>query len=262
MLRKGLAAAASLALFASACAKEPPRAATSEGESRTPRAVALESALEKYASKTATIKALVWIELSDGEEERHTEGALLLERPGSIRVDAMDALADVWAKAGSDGRRLWLYIPAKDKLYSGRASQANLRRLVNFAWEMPDIVAVVAGSPPAGENPQILQAGSPRDDHFVVRERGLHIWTDKKTGLPVKCARYEPDGSSLHYTVAFEDYRRRDGVSFPHRIEASFPARGARIVVLYRDVAFGGKADPGLFEAPRRVKGRTVELKD
>ena len=250
------------ALLAAGCAKAPPRYSFGEEGERTARAQALEAWVERQAERTATIKALVWLDLSDGEKERQTEAALLISRPSSIRVDAMDAIADVWAKAGSDGHTMWLYLPARDKLYSGRASLANLRRLMKFEWGVSEIIAAVAGLPPMEANAEILQVGAPKEHHFLIRGKNLHLWTDPRTGLPVKCARYRAEDSALDYTMSFSEWKRVGGVDFPHRVETTFPGRGARIVVVYRDAAFGGKVDPQLFAAPSRVKGKIVEFKE
>ena len=261
-MRGKLALSIALMLLFAACAKEAPRAAIRPEGARTAKAQALEAWLSAFASKTSTIKALIWFHLSDGEEERESEAALLLSRPASIRIDAMDALADVWAKAGTDGNRLWLYVPARDKLYSGRASRSNLHRLLKFDWEVPEIVSMIAGSPPAGDDPEFVQVGSPRDGHFVSMKSGLHVWTDPKSSRPVKCARYEPDGTTLDYMATFGGWKKIDGRDFPTQIEASFPGREAKIVVLYRDASFGNGVDAGAFLAPSRGKGGAVELKD
>lgn len=244
-----------------ACAKGPARTVAAEGGVRTAKAAALEERLARTASQTQSIRALAWFDLSDGEEERQTDAALVIARPSSIRVNAMDALADVWAQAGTDGSRLWLYLPARGKLYSGRASAGNLRRLLGMDWEVAEIVAALAGSPPLAGSPELVQFPPFRDNHFAVRDGELHIWTEGRTGLPVKCARYRGEGGALQTLVTFSDYRRVDGVAFPYRIEATLPARRARVIAVYRDVQFGGRVDRALFLAPARG-GKTVELKD
>lgn len=250
----------SLLLFP-ACAKGPSRTAAAEGGVRTGKAAALEERLARMTSRTRTIKALAWFDLSDGDEERQTDAALVIARPASIRVNAMDALADVWAQAGTDNSRLWLFLPAKGKLYSGRASAANLRRLLNMDWEVAEIVSLIAGSPPLPEGAELVQLSPLGDHHFSDRAGTLHIWTEGKTNLPVKCARYRAEGGGLESSVTFSDYQRVDGVEFPHRIEATFPERRARVIVVYRDVQFGKRIDRSVFVAPARG-GKTVELKD
>lgn len=257
-----IAVAAGAMLLATSCAKAPPRTGAREAGIRTGQAAALEGLISRYAERTKTIKALAWLDLSDGEEERQTEAALVIARPASLRANAMDALADVWAQAGSDGSRLWLFLPARDKLYAGRASRSNLRRLLPFNWEVRDAVSVIAGAPPVESGAEFVQVGHRRDNHFVVRDGDLHVWTEGRSGLPAKCARYRDGGATLEYLATFGEYRLVDGIDVPHRIEAMIPERGARIVVVYREVALGAPVDRQVFLAPTRTKGKTVELKD
>lgn len=245
------------------CAKGPAHTVAREAGVRTAKAVALEAWLARFAEQTPTVKGLAWLDLSDGTEERLTDAAVVVARPASVRVDAMDALADVWAKAGSDGSLVWLYLPARDKLYQGRASRGNLRRLIGFEWEMGEIAAVVAGSPPLSSGVALEQVGAARENHFATRDGGVHLWTDSKTNRPAKWALYGDGGGVLDTMVTFGDWRKVGGVDFPHRIEATFPERRARIIVVYRDVTLGGPVDRGTFLAPARGrKGRTVELKE
>lgn len=256
---KKIVALTVLLIVLAACAKAPPQTVSPKNAVRTGKAALLEEQLVQFAELTKTIKALGWIDLSDGEEERQTDAAIAIERPTSVRVDAMDALADVWAKAGSDGHRLWLSIPSRDKLYSGRASRSNLRRLMQFDWEIGEIVSVVAGSPPVAQGSMLEQVGNLRDNHFVVKGGDVHLWTDPKTGLPIKCARYS-NGGNLDFTVIFGDYKRVEKVNFPHRIEATFPERRARITIVYHDVSFGVPIDRRVFLEPHRKGGHVVEL--
>lgn len=237
--------------LASSCAKGPAKVArSSDVGAITSEAISLGERMLRYRDRTRSIKALAWVTIGDGEEERQTETAMAILRPEGVRVDAMDALADVWARAGTDGRVMWLNIPAKSKLYSGKASAKNLYRLAKFDFELPELLDVISGSPPIPSEAKVAQVGDRRDGHFIVQGSGVHLWTDKKSRLPVRVARLGGDGSSVEYTVTFGDYRRVDDVDFPHRIEAQFPSRGARIVIVYKEVKLGGAVDPNVFLPP------------
>ena len=245
------------------CAKEPAHTVAREAGARTAKAEALEAWLARFVERTPTLRGLAWLDVSDGTEERQTDAAIVVERPRAVRVDAMDALADVWAKAGSDGSLVWLYLPARDKLYQGRASRGNLRKLIGFEWEMDEIAAVVAGSPPLPAGARLEQVGAARENHFATGDGGVHLWTDPKTNRPTRWARYGDGGGVLDTMVTFGDWRKADGADFPHRIEATFPERRARIVIVYRDVTLGGAVERATFLAPARGRrGKTVELKE
>ena len=249
-------------LGVAACAKGPARVArpsTVAGE-LTAKAQKLAQSIGRQIKASQRVAALAWVRMNDGEEERETDIALALVRPDRARIDAMDALADVWAQAGTDGEKLWLFIPAKSKLYSGRATRGNLRRLAKFDWELPDLVALIAGTPPLAQEEALYQHGDPAEAHFVSAT-GLHVWSDRKTGLPLRCARYSGDQSDADFEATFSDYRKVDGVQFPYRVEAVVPKRGARLLLLYREVSFGREFEASQFSPPTGERS-VVDLKD
>ncbi|MFA4875355.1 MAG: hypothetical protein WC956_10280 [bacterium] len=248
-----------LVLLASCAAKAPSRRAVQVEGKRTTEAANLEKRLLAFHDATPSVKGLAWVEFFSGDEERRTEAAVAIERPAQIRIDAMDALADVWAQAGSDGQRLWLFIPSKRKLYEGRATARTLHKLAKFDWEPSELVAIVAGAPPLGDEPGILQVGPDRDLHFVAQGSGLHIWTDGSKGRVAKCIRFAGDGKTKDYEISFSGYRREGKVDFPHKIEASFPGRGARILIEYRDVELASPIEAAAFQPPPRA-GRSEKL--
>jgi hypothetical protein len=105
------------------------------------------------------VKGLAWVELDTADEDWKTEAAIAVRRPDMLRIDVMDSLADVWAKIGSDGRDVWLYVPGKRKLYKGRASSRNMRRLTSFDSEPGDLVSLITGMPPLPANAELVQIG-------------------------------------------------------------------------------------------------------
>lgn len=217
---------------------------------KTARAVKLGSDLAKYVEETNVVRALAWVEISDGSEDRKTSAAIALRRPASIRVDAMDELADAWAMAGTNGSVAWLLIPARSKFYSGRATKEDLRRFSNFDWEISELVSLAAGSPPLGEGESVLEAAGSKEMHFATDGGRLHIWLDKKTKRVAKCARYSDGGGRMDYTAAFSDHRRLGNTFFPYTIEAVFPDRGAKLIIRYDEVTLGGKIDGAVFLPP------------
>lgn len=245
-------------LFVTACARDHARTARADFDGkRTNGAIVLENIVKQYREKTSSIKALAWVLLGSDEEERQTDAALVIMRPDHIRADAMDPLADVWARAGTDGKTMWLYLPSKSKLYSGRASTANLNRLTKFDFELSELLNILMGSPPTLGDAGYLQSARDRN-HFVVEGTNIHIWTDGKR--VIKVVRFGADDSQVEYTVEFGDFRRVQNIDFPFRVEALIPGRGARIVVVYKDVDFAGAADPSLFSLPDLNRAKMHKL--
>lgn len=259
---KSLVVAILFVASVAACAKVPPRTAAPEGGARTTKAIALENHIKRFVMDTAKIRALIWLDISDGETNRQTNAALVIRRPVSVRVDAIDELADVWAQAASNGEQLWLYLPSTSKLYSGRASRRNLHRLMKFDMDIPEIVSAITGSPPLADNKELFQTGPVKDGHFFEGGGRFHIWVDMRSGRLQRFARYSDNGATLSYMVTCSDWRNADGVDFPHRIEATFPGRRARMVIVYHEVSLGGEIDPKSFLPPAVHRRSVIELKD
>ena len=239
------------------CAKERPRAARAQGQ-RTKAAEALERRLAKFEEATGHMKGFAWMQIDSGERGWRTDAAVVVARPERIRVDAMDALADVWAKAGSDGRTMWLYIPGKRKLYEGRATPRNIRRLTSFELEPRDLVSVLAGSPTVVGSPGILETGKGRERRFILPGSGLYCRLANGGSGPIsRCQRPSAEGVGIDYEIAFGDYRRVGSVRFPHSIEVRFPESGTGLVVKYSDVELDGEIDPKTFEPPRSRATKT-----
>ncbi|MFH0800527.1 MAG: DUF4292 domain-containing protein [Pseudomonadota bacterium] len=262
-MRKFYIICAAMALLAVGCAKTPSRVAIPrEAGVATAEAGSLANRIKLYRQETRAVRAMAWILLGDAEEERQTDAAMAIVRPEHIRVDAMDALADVWAQAASDGRTMWLYLPAKSRLYSGRATVKNLHRLARFDFEVPEIVDLLAGSPPIGADASLVQVGSGKDAHFRVEGTNVDLWTGGKSGKIVRLARFGNDGTEVEYSVAYDDYRRVGRVFFPFRIEATFPSRGARIVVVYKTVELGASPEAAAFLPPASGRAGKVHSLD
>ncbi|MFH1831070.1 MAG: DUF4292 domain-containing protein [Pseudomonadota bacterium] len=252
-----LAAVLLFGTLVAGCAKAPPKEARMPEGRRTKLSIALEREQLKIKETTSTLRGLAWVELRTPEEDWRTEAAVVIERPDRIRMDAMDSLADVWAKLGTDGKDLWLYIPGKRKLYKGRVSSRNMKRLLSFEWEPWEFISLIAGALPIANEPEVMQVGAARNAYFIDRASRLHMWTEKgKSMHVVRCVRYAKGSDDVDYEILFSDYRHKGGVSFPHVIEAVFPQQGARLRVEYRDLKLGEEVADEIFAPPKRRGGK------
>lgn len=245
-----------LLFAASSCAKKTPvyQPKRIKG-SVTERSKLLQNNIQKFIEVTNSVKALVSAELYNAEEFRETDAALVIKRPESIRADAIDQLADVWASLGTDGKKVWLSLPSKSKLYSGRASKKNLHKLAKFDWEMNELASVLLGSCPIADGENIYE-----EDGQFVSESGIYIWTNPKMA-PIRCVRYKNDHSEVEFEAKFSELKREGKVLFPHRVEAIFPARESKIIVDYKNVSLGDAIDDDVFLPPKN-NGTKVKLEN
>jgi len=241
------------------CAKKPTRPVAPQGR-RTPRAEALEREISRLIEATRHVQAYARLELVTPDGTTQSQAALVVLRPASARIEFLDDVADVWAEAASDGKRLWLYLPLDHKLYSGRASRRNLRRLTDFEWEVPDLVSVLAGTPPIGDRPFLLEMGRETEGLFFVLGRDLRLWTDGPRDRIARCIRLGKGGAGIDYVVTYSRYRRVGDIYFPHRIEARAPRTGARIYIDV-DVILGKEVEKSVFAPPKPKGVRALRFK-
>ena len=244
------------------CAKSAPKVAIRPEGSRTKLAAQVERKIDDLRSATRTMRGLAWVELDTADEDWQTEAAIIVERPDKLRIDVMDSLADVWARIGSDGRDMWLYVPGKRKLYRGRASSRNMRRLASFDSRPSDIISLLAGMPPLPPDAELIQVGRPGERHLFDTVSGLHLWVDKGRKRRIsRCVRYTGGGDNIDYEIAFSDYRKVGGVDYPYAMDVRFPTNGARLKLEYKDVSLGGEVSNDVFSPPVTHGGKTVRFK-
>lgn len=185
--------------------------------------------------------------------EHVTDIAVATKLPDRVRLEMMDAVADVTMAAGSRSGRAWVWLPMLNKVYHGRASRRNLKRLIDIDWDVNDLAHVLAGTVDMRESDFLLKVGA-EEGLFAVRNQPMTVKIDMKRGLPVRFTRYKTKGVAGHslplYEVRFEDYRDVDGIPFPYNIVAHVPGYGYRVVFAYDEVELNRNIDDDIFDAP------------
>lgn len=245
-------------LFVS-CHKAPPRVAVVGGQ-RNAQAILVERTLKEAEARVKTLKGFADAVLVNKDEERQTDLALVISRPNHIRADAVDTLADVWAAAGTDGKRLWLWLPHKGKLYRGAATLHNLKKLAEFDWEVPELVSIVSGLVPYARHAELIEVEGDGKVHYSFSDKPMHLWVDSKTRNPVKLVRYKLPENTVQYEVNFSDYRNAGDGVFPYDIEVTFPERDCAFYLHYREVDLNASVDSSIFKPETVWRSQTVEI--
>jgi outer membrane lipoprotein-sorting protein len=230
-----------LCLFLCAgCAKKGAVAAR-PGGLRTPAAMNLEREIRATIEATNTVKALAEIEVSMNDGDRRTEAVIVARRPSNLRIDMMDELADVLAKLGSDGGKLWLYVPDGGQLYVGASARRGLARMTGLSLSASELISVLLGVPPLVDDSIVLESGD--GSSFTVNERAFRLWADESGKRLVG---FERTSRRRGYRVDLSDYRRVGSAWFPYKIRVSVPRSATTLYITYRDLTGGTpiKGDP------------------
>ncbi len=255
-----------IVVVSTGCVKKQARVASVEGI-RNARAILMERILKEADYNISSVKGMARALLVSKDGERQTDVAIVVMRPDKIRIDAMDNIADVWAAAGTDGLRLWLWLPQKRKLYRGNVNSRNLRRLSDFDWELSDITSIISGLVPDAAKAELVEIDRHRR-HYKLNYKPLHIFMDEKK-RPIKLVCYEIQSGNaanegaekVKYEVSFSMWKIFEGIEFPSRIEVSFPATSSHLMVEYKEIRFNTQIDSSLFK-PETIwrTARTIEV--
>ncbi len=175
-----------------------------------------------------------------------TREALLVRRPGDVRVDVLSPFGLALA-VGTQREMLWVYPPSQGVRYEGEASPLNLARFLGTPVTVADLVDILMGLPPAREATAPLLLGTTDDEYRVVipiEDGEQTLWFSRET-LELKRAE-ERRGDAGVTSVAFDDYRE----GFPHAVEVSAPSIGVTVKLAYDAVERNAMLEPALFDPP------------
>lgn len=251
----------SVLAFVAGCAKEPARVAVAAGE-RSAQAILVERSIKEAEMRVKTLRGLAEAILIENDEERETDLALVISRPNKIRADAVDMLADVWAAAGTDGSRMWLWMPQKSKLYQGRATPGNLKRLAAFDWEISELVSIASGLVPAARQAELIEVTNDGKLHYSFKNKPLDLWVDPKTNDPVRLVRYKMENGEkkVQYEVEFSGYKKIGDVVFPHNIDVKFPEKPSSFHLRYKEIELNAAVDSSIFKPETVWRSQSINI--
>jgi hypothetical protein len=175
-----------------------------------------------------------------------------IARPGRIRTEfVFQGTTGIYA---FDGRQGWRVSPLDGSLdaeplpddeAAASAEQADIEGpLVDWKAKGHKIERVGTASLPGG----------PAHDLKVTLKSGgvRHVFVDAATGLIVRMeSTRRVRGRDVALETDFGDYRKTDGVAFPHSIEGSARGRPNRLRIVVDSVEVNPKLDDSRFQMPR-----------
>jgi hypothetical protein len=253
--RFALVALLSLLVLVSSLALDPAggRASAAAPAASDPALLAaVRSALEARRRAVANVRSdvVVAIDAKGWAAAGTCEGLLAARRPASLRLAGYAALATLFDTA-TDGRRFWVLVPSANTMFTGTAGRESL--LTGLPVPPGQIVSAVFGEPYGA-----------LDSTLTAERKGGKTWLGWRVGegRSVRArATLEPfrlehaelvRGDAVEATIDYRDYRKRDGVWWPTRIEFAWPAQETHLAIDFRTVTFGAPPPDSLFvlEAP------------
>jgi hypothetical protein len=176
-----------------------------------------------------------------------TRQAVLVQRPGEVRMDVMSPFGLALA-VGTQHDVLWAYQPANEVRYEGEATPLNLARFLGAPVTVADLVDVLLGLPPRRDATGQPTLGRGADAAWVLTlpfDGGTQRLTFDASTLELRRAEeWRGDVSAL--AIDFGDYQN----GFPHALDVAAPVVGSSARLAYDAVEPNVPLDAALFSPP------------
>lgn len=184
---------------------------------------------------------------ADGHHFR-THEEIAFARPASMRVEAVAPFGATMVLAADGAGRLMIFDSSKNVLMSGGADAATLERYVRIPLAPPAAVDLLMGlAPDPAELTQPPASVNDADGMTIALWR-LGDGGTRELGFiagQLAMVRERDGAGAQRYDMRYSDWRDVDGIGFPHKIEADFPA--SRITLRYDSPMLNLTLVPALF---------------
>ena len=225
----GVRLQAALLLVAAACAR--PQLVAGPPVDAEALWAQVQAAHQKPDTLSCDGKAIVEAPDNSGRYALH----VLVQRPASIRLEALTPLGDPAAVLVASEGRFALLDLRNNVYYRGPATPQNLSRLIPAPLTAAQLVSILTGAPPEG--------GAPQSAHRLGDGYRLALAEEVvDLGADLRVTRVERDG----WTVALDDH----DAGVPHRIHLDAPRGQTSVDLRLRNVQAGNPPPATAFQLP------------
>jgi hypothetical protein len=178
--------------------------------------------------------------------------AVMMQRPAFLRVESIPLMGPPDFYLSIAEGELRVFLPGKGAFYTGRATPQNISRFFSVSMPAADMVSLLMGVPPDGDEEMQSRGGEREDglyrvDQYLSGRKTRSLWIDPTGGRLIRFRRFTEEGTVV-YTADFADHVRIGEVFLPQQLTI----REEEISVLtfrhadLRQIA----VDPGSFPLP------------
>lgn len=201
------------------------------------------------------------MEYSSGAEHVKAREQLMVQRPGSLRVEAMSPFGVALIVAAQDSR-LQIFEPSKNTLMRGTADAATLARFARIPMAPRDAVGLLMGVVPDAQNsPAPTSATTEGDMTLLIYDQPDHWHGD--LGFhdgQLAMVRKRNAVGAVEFEIRYSDYREVGGMMFPYRIDADFLLAETRLSLRYKDPIVNGKIPHTMFTLTPSPNAKQIDL--
>ena len=190
----------------------------------------LASVLVQRDEAFRSLRSLARISYRVGEEKGGFSAAVLVQRPGRLRLEAFSVVGAALILTVDDGE-VTGFLPSEARFYRGRASRENLYRATRMLLDPHEMAALLLGVPPV-DSDAAWDADSLGLRRVAPDGSADVLAFDTGRTAPVRWWRVGPSGEVL-YAAAFEDFSDTPFGPFPLTITLETPSLGRSYEVRY-----------------------------
>ena len=242
-------------LLAAAC----PKSATVSGP--VPEPAALYEMVKKAHAVPATLscdaKAFVEAPENGGRYALH----IAVQRPSSIRIEALTPMGDPAAVLVADQGRFALMDLRNNVFYRGPASARNLSRLIPVPLGASELVSLITGAvPDQSPSPPIDSRREEEGFRLVFGNDFLRV--SVVLGADLRVLRFERVAKgTLEYSVSLDEHDDSSGAQVPRLLHLEAPFEKIKVDLRLRSVVAGKPPPAGAFllGVPQGMRVEEVE---
>ncbi|HYV65409.1 MAG TPA: DUF4292 domain-containing protein [Myxococcales bacterium] len=245
-----LAASAPLLVLCFACPQAPPV----PGPPVDP--VALLEQIEKAHAEPQTLSASGKAAVDAPENGGRYQIQIVVRRPASLRIAALDPIGNPAALLVADGGRFALLDLRSNVFYRGPSTPENLSRLIPEPLRDEELVALVLGSLPPLPGARPVEAHRLGGGSVLTLQSG-DLRQEASAGGDLRIGRVRRfRGADLLWDVELDDFDDASGQQMPRRLHLSAPAQRTEVELQLKERVWGKPTSPSAFQLnpPRGVK--------
>jgi hypothetical protein len=220
---------------------------------------ALLAAARASQARVASVQGLARVEYQGPGEAGGMDQFLAAEPPGRLRVETQDFFGNVVSVLAVDGGALALYDARERVYYRGRATPANVARLIQVELPPADLVALLCGSAAILEGEPVDARPVDGALRLTLRRGDALQRLDVGAGAAVLRSLVSRAGV-VELEAVLEGHRLRSGVPMPARVTLRAPAAQVSLSLRWKDQAVNAPLDPALFRLEPPAGARVVDL--
>lgn len=206
---------------------------------RIPQVQELLQRLQTEDARLQTLQALGNLKWSRDGEKFSMDHALLLRRPGTLRLEGLSPLGSAILSFSIQKGEAELFVPGESRALRGPASDQVMERLFSLPMRVEEVIGILCGRPPlcSPGSAQVRAEGGFWILELDCQDSGRHeqIRLDPAQGDPVSMVILSASGEVMA-TVSWSGFRKVGDVRIPMEIRAELPTKGSRLVLRLKEV--------------------------